>query len=195
MDLLLKYQLIDFQSLLLIQYKQLELNENEAMVLMLVLQLEKQKQAINVDVLDKYMSLDRKNIDIVVRGLLNKELLCIEGYQISSKPLIMRLLEIDPDEKKETKKTLVEIFESEFNRPLSGIEIETLKQWKQQFYSDEMIIDALKEATLSNVKNFRYIGKILTDWARHGVKKSGRALVESDNKVELTDYDFLGDLL
>ena len=86
-------------------------------------------------------------------------------------------------------KSLVAMFEHEFGRALTPIELETIREWKQVGYSDEMIYEALKEATLSHVHNMRYINKILIDWAKHGIKRSGREKIErQDPVVEIVDY-------
>lgn len=192
---LLNQQLVDLEGLLILNYKNLSLDENQAMIILLIMRLEKMQVAyITPQVLADYMHLDPKLIDQYVVGLLSKKMLSLEGNSLSSRPFILALQQLFKEKKtikpQVEKVNLVASFEHEFARALTPIEIETLKEWKQCHYSDDMILNALKEATLSNVHNMRYIEKILIDWARHGVKQSGREKVATPQKetIELVDY-------
>lgn len=61
-------------------------------------------------------------------------------------------------------------FEQEFGRPLSPMEYETINAWfEQDHYSEELITLALKEAVFAGKLSFRYVDRILIDWARHRV--------------------------
>ncbi len=81
-------------------------------------------------------------------------------------------------------KNIIDIFQQEFFKILSPIELEILNDWKKQGYTDEQIRDALKESILSGVKNFRYIEKVL---------KSSEPLSKStDTAVEEKDLSWLG---
>lgn len=59
----------------------------------------------------------------------------------------------------------IAMFEQEFGRPLSGMEMEMIGHWADDF-SAAMLIEALRESVLSNVLNFRYIDKILLEWQK-----------------------------
>ena len=196
MNKIKKQNLIDMEGLFLLSYKSLNLTEQEAMLILLVLRLEKNNTPyISPKLLSNYMSIDDRVIDRLMISLINKQLLTIENNTISTKPLFNAIFKIESSQcNKETTKTkvnLVKCFEDEFKRGLTPIEIETLKEWKQCQYNDEMILEALKEATLSNVHNMRYIDKILVDWAKHGVKSSGRQTVDNNQKVvDLVQYDW-----
>lgn len=193
---LMSMQLLDLEGLLLLNYKKLDLDENQTMILLLIMRLEKmQVPYITPQVLLSYMNLNDKILDRYIVGLLSKKMLALNGNSLSSQPMHQVLANIYEEEKveavKKEKINLVATFEHEFARALTPIEIETLKEWKQCQYSDEMILQALKEATLSNVHNMRYIEKILVDWAKHGVKTSGRERVEvPQEKIELVQYNW-----
>ena len=156
---ILENQLVDIEGLFLLNYKNLNISENEAMIIMILLRLEKMNMNyITPSIISNYMTLDEKSIDKLIIGLINKNLLAFTANSISSKPLINALLKAQPQQetkKQETKINLVSCFEKEFARTLTPIEIETLKEWKQCQYDDQMILNALKEATLSNVHNMR----------------------------------------
>lgn len=192
---LVEHQAIDFEKLLLISYRGLDMTEAEVVILMLVLHLEKMgEEAINPVSLSRYMSLPLKEIDQLVMKLVNRKILSIEQSTLSALPLIKKLLTSQQEQslqvtQQQKQKSLVAMFEHEFGRALTPIELETIREWKQVGYSDEMIYEALKEATLSHVHNMRYINKILIDWAKHGIKRSGREKIErQDPVVEIVDY-------
>ena len=62
------------------------------------------------------------------------------------------------------------LFENTFGRALSATEVSFINDFKRSGYDDEMIVDALKEAAKSNVLNFRYVERILQNWAKYGKK-------------------------
>lgn len=68
---------------------------------------------------------------------------------------------------------IFEIIEKEFGRTLSPMEYEIIKAWLDGGFSEELIKEAIKEATMNNVSNLRYIDKILFEWNKAGVKNSG----------------------
>ena len=192
---ILENQLVDIEGLFLLNYKNLNISENEAMIIMILLRLEKMNMNyITPSIISNYMTLDEKSIDKLIIGLINKNLLAFTANSISSKPLINALLKAQPQQetkKQETKINLVSCFEKEFARTLTPIEIETLKEWKQCQYDDQMILNALKEATLSNVHNMRYIDKILVEWAKYGMKNSGRDTFDHQEKpIDLVMYEW-----
>ena len=63
-----------------------------------------------------------------------------------------------------------EIVEKEFGRTLSPIEYEIIQAWLDNGISEELITEALREATFNGVSNLRYIDKILYEWGKDGVK-------------------------
>ncbi len=101
------------------------------------------------------------------------------------------------DQNKEVKNVLFDKFEKEFGRTLSPMEYEIINSWSSS-YSDEIIIEALKEAVYNNVSNLRYIDKILSEWNKKGIKTIND--IEADkkdfmkkNKKQLVEYDWLNE--
>lgn len=128
----------------------------------------------------------------ILRGLLQKGFLTIEdrevagvrGERYSLRPLwekMMMLFFQDTKEENQIERRTLEsklytLFEQEFGRPLSPIEIETLSIWLDQEGHEPILIRAaLKEAVLSGKMNFRYIDRILFDWKKNGVKSVEQA--------------------
>ncbi|KWX78041.1 DnaD domain-containing protein [Paenibacillus jilunlii] len=73
----------------------------------------------------------------------------------------------------EENRSLFTIFEKEFGRPLSPMECETISGWvDQDNYPEELILLALKESVFAGKIHFRYIDRILLEWARNRVKNA-----------------------
>lgn len=73
-------------------------------------------------------------------------------------------------------------FENELGRPLSIIESEQIIEWHKTM-KKELIFEALKRAVLNNVKTMQYIGGILSNWEKAGLKCLNDVL-EADKKRE-----------
>lgn len=77
-------------------------------------------------------------------------------------------------------KDLYTLFEKEFGRPLSPIEIQTLNMWiDEDKYSPELIQMALREAVLSQVYSLKYIDRILLNWEKKNIRTKSQVLQES----------------
>ncbi|GGF74745.1 DNA replication protein DnaD [Paenibacillus albidus] len=73
----------------------------------------------------------------------------------------------------EESRSLFSIFEKEFGRPLSPMECENISGWvDQDRYPEELILLALKESVFAGKLHFRYIDRILLEWARNRVKNA-----------------------
>ena len=82
---------------------------------------------------------------------------------------------------------IFEIIEKEFGRTLSPIEYEIIKAWLDSGFSEELIKEAIKEATMNNVSNLRYIDKILFEWNKAGIKNSSDVDKNRKKRVELRE--------
>jgi DNA replication protein len=56
--------------------------------------------------------------------------------------------------------------EKEFGRTLSPVEVEIIKSWLENSYTEELVKEAVKEAVFNGVSNLRYIDKILFEWQK-----------------------------
>lgn len=79
-------------------------------------------------------------------------------------------------------KHLVEVFEQELGRPLTGLECEHLDRWLGSGFSDELIIESLRRGVSAGIRNFRYLDSILREWEKKGLK--------TRTEVEADDADF-----
>ena len=71
---------------------------------------------------------------------------------------------------KEKEENIFELFEKEFGRTLSPMEFEFINAWINSGMNEDIIKEALKEATYNGVKNLRYIDKIIYEWNKKGYK-------------------------
>ena len=186
---------VDFHFLLLENYKKLKISENQlAIILMMDHLISYGDTFVTADILSLKMSLDIKEIDRLLADLLTRgfiEYTSINGKTFTSlNPLREKLfsnfalsVSKEAENKKKKEDILVNIyqaFESELNRILQPMEISTIREWVDLGYSDEMIINALKEAISQGKKSLRSVDKILLSWAK-------REDLESEGKTTLDD--------
>lgn len=187
-----------FPTLLLMHYRDIGLSNNElVLILQLKSYMDKGIPFANTDLIAKNMHLSEDNVFKAIHQLIQKKVLSIEttvdengqtkdAYSLSLlwEKLIVYLKQNDlskqtQTEEKETK-TLYQIFEQEFGRPLSPIEMETLVIWvEEDHYSVELIQMALREAVLSQVYNFKYIDRILLNWEKKNIRTKEQVEKES----------------
>ncbi len=103
------------------------------------------------------------------------------------------------EEKNDTnQKDLYDTFEKEFGRTLSPMEYEIINDWIEKKISNELILEALKEAVFNGVNNLRYIDKILFEWGKKGIKTpkdvlSKKRKQEEEKQEETYEYDWLNE--
>ena len=100
-------------------------------------------------------------------------------------------------ETKDYETKIYDAFEREFVRTLSPIEYEIINGWLDSKYSEELILEALKEAVYNGATNLKYIDKILYEWHKKGYKtvadiENSRKNQELSN-TEVFDYNWLED--
>lgn len=127
--------------------------------------------------------LNKKYIEMVVT---NKNGEVIE--QIKLDPLYDRLALNKKVENNDN--DIYSLFESELGRTLSSFEYEIINKWIENGVNEDTIKKALKEAILNNVRNFKYIDKIIYEWTRSGVKTH---LKEEGTLEDMFEYDWLDD--
>ncbi|WNB93760.1 DnaD domain-containing protein [Bacillus sp. NEB1478] len=181
---------ISIPNMLLKYYKKIGLTDNECMLfIQLHVSLDSGNYFPTPQELSDRMTLSHSEMASMLRSLIGRGLLGMDQYEDIEKgvyfeaytlqPLWNRLMESLKTEetvKKETDKKQLEqnvfvLFEKEFGRPLSPMELETLKIWiDEDNQSPELILTALKESVLSGKLNFRYIDRILFEWKKNGIQ-------------------------
>ena len=188
---------LDFRYLLLEYYRKLRLNENELATILMIDHLLGQKNTlITPDLLSMKMSLSAKELDKIFVSLIERGFLDFttgKKIKVSLKPLQKKLYEVfqislakeqetqTSAEKSAYLKNIYEVFEKELKRTLSPLEFSLIGEWVDQGYSDETIINALKEALSKGKKSLRSVDKILLQWqARDDIEATGITAVSKD---------------
>ena len=143
------------------------------------------------DIKDK-LGFDEEKATLVFGSLLDKKY--IEMNVTNKNGEVIEKISLDPlfDRlalNKTTENNNVDIyalFERELGRTLSSFEYEIINKWIEDGVSEDIIKGALKEAILNDVRNFKYIDKIVYEWSKNGVKKQIK-----EEKEEMFDYDWL----
>ena len=187
---LIENKCVDISRLLLLRAKELNIDDNECHILLIVYTLKDIGiKTVTPKMIKNYSVLSNQELDKVLASLLNKKLICNRLGSISLNELEKKLLcENKEIEEKASEVDLISIFEEQFARALSPIELNIIKDWKNCNYSDEMIVKALKEAVKSQVLNFRYIEGILSNWAKTGVKQRYIEQDEPKRTVPISEY-------
>ena len=114
------------------------------------------------------------------------------------------LLAIEEVNNSKEESNIFELIEKEFGRTLGPIEYEIINAWLDNNYSEELIKEALKEATFNGVSNLKYIDKILYEWSKAGIvdingveerrkKHKSKKSEKEDIDLELVDWNWFDD--
>ena len=142
---------------------------------------------------------DKDLLSVDVRKTEKKVMEEVINLESFFNKLSLIIMENMSEEKDNSKSNIFEVIEKEFGRTLSPIEFEIIKAWLDNNMSEELIKEALKEATFNGVSNLRYIDKILYEWEKAGIKtkedvlknnKKRRIKSEEDSKKEI-DLDIM----
>lgn len=148
---------------------------------------------------------DKKLIQVEVvrneKGLM-EEVVLLDGFY---RKLTLNMME-EQNEKSNYESNIFEVVETEFGRTLSPMEYEIIKAWLDNDMSEDLIKEAIKEATFNGVSNLRYIDKILYEWGKQGIKtvkdvennrkkRAQRRDEETDSDIDLdiVDWDWFDD--
>jgi DNA replication protein len=179
---ILKTPPIYIPKVLFTNYKKLNITEEELVILIYILNLGN-KIIYNPQIITDELEMDRYKVMQLLTNLSEKNLINIkveknergisEEY-IYLDTLYTKLFAISLEHKNNQPslddKDLFTLFETELGRPLSPMEYEIIKEWTNNNYSDELIKEALKEAIYNNVRNLKYIDRILYTWKTKGIK-------------------------
>ena len=168
---------------------------------------EKISQDLNLDIMevmgyvsvlvDKgYMSLDLKKSETdVLEEVINLS----DFYEKISMFLI------NQEEDVISKDNIFSYIEEELARPLTAIEIETIKGWQDNKIDVSLIKEALKTAVNDGVYSLKYIDNILFNWHQNGIydidtlkmelEKKDKPSNEVNNTIatEVLDWNWLDD--
>lgn len=192
-----------FPRLLLLHYKDLKLDDLELIIVIYILNssLEFNPKKISED-----LKITLQEVLMKMDSLSNKDILKIELKKINN--IRQEFINIDPlynklsyfiiNEETKENTNIYDTFEKEFGRTLSPMEYEIINGWLNDGMNEEIVVQALKEATYNGVSNLRYIDKILYEWKNKGLTttqkiEQNRTNFNKKEKKELFDYNWLDD--
>ncbi len=159
---------LDFDFLLIEHYKALNITEDELVVIFVLNHLLKQhNDIIKAEDLSFKMNLDSRRIDEILSVLVKKNIINLEfsdsKTKLSLKPLKLKLLNQfkmdiiheEENQKEEVAKqvqNVYEILEKELKRTLSPVEISRIQEWFTMNYTEDEIINAIKDLIVTNKK-------------------------------------------
>ena len=201
---LLKSMSYQVSKELLFNYKKMDISDRELIILIYL--INQSSNIYNPKQISSDLNIELNTVFEEINLLCEKNIIKIEMKRINK--IINETINLDmlyeklafslneTEEKEDT--NLFSIFETEFGRTLSPMEYEIINSWKDNGYTEELIILALKEATYNGVSNLRYIDKIIYEWGKKGIKtkedvEKNRKQFKNSNttKKELFDYDWL----
>lgn len=206
LEQIIKNKDVVIPSLLFYNYRKLNMNAEELILLSYLLneaEFFNPKKISNelsiplgelMDTLQHLKELDLVKIELKKVNNVRVEVISMEGFYNKLLNLLM------DEEPKKDNSQIFDIFEKEFGRTLSPMEYEIINAWKDSNIEEETILLALKEAVYNGVNNLRYIDKILSEWAKKGIKtkedleQNKRSFNSSKKEYpQEVDYDWLND--
>ena len=112
----------------------------------------------------KFIRVESKKND---KGIMEEFIIMDDFY---SKLTMITIDEVNKETNDASKSDIFEVIQKEFGRTISPIEYEIIKAWIESGINENVIKEAVKEATFNGVSNLRYIDKILYEWGKLGVK-------------------------
>lgn len=190
-------------SLLLMNYKELKMNEKE-LILMSFLMSQGELISFNPAYFSEKLGFEVPDIMELISDLSTKKYIEVvvkkeegkmkEYIDLTSFYEKLVLVLIDEEKENELDSEIYSTIEKEFGRTLSPIEYETISGWLNANIDESLIKEALKEAVLNGVNNLKYIDKILYEWSKKGYKKGSdikKTRKKEHENVEVFDYDWL----
>ena len=169
-------------------YKELKITDDEAIILLHLIAFHAENNDFPTpNDLEQRLHKTNNEIAIQLQRLLQKGFLEItQGVDGSGKlfekysvyPLWERILDLLESNERSNEKVakkneegkLFTLFEQEFGRLLSPMEIETISMWLDvDRHTPELIKAALKEAVLAGKVSLRYIDRILFEWKKKNI--------------------------
>ena len=188
---------VAFPKVLFTKFRDLDLNIEECFLLMELwyFKYEEGNESPAEDLLCKAMGIDDGQLFLLLSNVIQKGMVTHEenngAISYSLTPLLEKLFELwrngeitvvqnnseakteVSDEATMSQGNMYQLFEGEFGRILSPIEIDNIQEWlHEKMYSEAMIKEALTEAVLLGKLNFKYIDRILLDWEKKGVNSA-----------------------
>lgn len=173
-----KFKVVNFSSLLLDYYKELNITNNELVILLMSEELLKDNNnLITNELLELKVNLTPNEIDTTLKNLMVKKYITYEMIgndfvtslktikdlllSLYKRDLIANEMHENESENKEIIDGLIQTFENYFDKSLSTTEKEMISKWVDNGISEDMIIDSLKDAYTLNQLSIKKIDNII----------------------------------
>jgi len=208
---LLKESPLTIPKIIFKYYKKLNITEEELLVLICLIN-KGEKSIYNPNIFIEELDMDKYKAMQLLNDLTEKNIIKIkletnkngkkEEYiyiDLLYKKLYSFLLDKNSIEEEtiQTKDIYLK-FESELGRTISPSEIELINDWMNDGVTQDLIEEALKEAIYNNVRNLKYIDRIIYNWRSKGIKTKKDIIKEKKNfrniqapKEPIYDYNWL----
>ena len=155
---------------LLKNYKDLKLDLDEFIFLM-YLYNKGDKELFDPGKISNDLNIPLKDVMKYISTLTDKKMLkVIIDLDDFYRKISLKMVSNVNDNLDELNSSVFTFIEKEFGRTLSPMENEIIKSWLENGSSEELVREAVKEATFNGVNNLRYIDKILYEWEKKGIK-------------------------
>ena len=190
---------------LLQNYRKLQLTADECLLIAWLMQRHPEESfVLNIRETCQQFGVDERQLFSIIQHLMDRQVLEIkqreaqDGKKVdyySFKPLLRQLevlfkqnsFSVEKMSRKDI--NVLSLIEQEFNRQLSGFEIEMISGWiHNDKYPQELIVAALKEAVLNQAHNVKYIDRILLAWKNKGIQ-SAQQLAASETRSKNAQVD------
>lgn len=149
---------VNKRDYLLEEYHNFDLDESDIFLLMMMDYQQQKYQYIDTQKLADALKKDENEVQIQLSKLVSEGWLSIEFKQ---KKIVYRMDALfDKTPSKAIAKSLFDLFEEQFARPLTASEMKTLGTWSVT-YTRDVLEEALRQAIVYKRMNFAYINKIL----------------------------------
>lgn len=208
----LKEQPIIIPKVLFQNYKKLNITEEELIILICIIN-QGDKILYNPAYFTDEIGLDKYKVMQIVNDLAEKGIIEIKVENNKSgkkeeyiyldflyNKIFNLLIDLQLGSNKTINSDIFTTFETELGRTISPMEVQIIKDWLHDGITEELIKEALKEAIINNVRNLKYVDRILFNWRSKGFKTKADILKDKNNfrkptkKTEpIYDYNWLED--
>lgn len=140
------------------ELENLNLTHTEICFILLIQYFNETNTKINFEEIKNKMKMDDEQIDELLDRLNQKGYLSLSvdanGFNVNIDGLFAMENEVHFES------NIFDLFESEFKRPISSVELRRISDWLNK-YDEKEIMFALREASLRNIFSFDYINRIL----------------------------------
>lgn len=141
----------------------LDVTLSEGMMLLMLDFMQEFSKEINLDTLSSALHLKKQETDQLLGSLVAKGYVSVATANKKVEFRMDGLYESVQRTPMSISSDLFDVFEQEFGRPLTRSEMEKLSEHSRT-HSDQLIIYALREATIAKKVSMAYISRILSSW-------------------------------